>query len=429
MLPPEKIDGQEQEMMGQREQKRPRIRRLIVLVTIGAVILFSITAAAYLRLQRTASITLSTSNNAPGAGVEQVNVLVMGTDERSADIGRSDTIMLVSFDTRTGDVGIISIPRDTRVRIPGYRYYSKINAAFALGGPQLARATVEELLKVRIDYYIVVDFAGFEKIVDTLGGVSIDVPKRMYYVDRAQQLVIDLQPGVQRLDGHRALGYVRFRNDALGDIALVDPVNNVYEGRIERQLKFVKALAKEALRLPNLLKAPRLLSQVYAAVETDLALDKMVSLALAARKVNVGSVQTHVLPGTTGEIQGVSYWIMNEQAARELLLEVTGEGSVQAPPVKIAVLNGAGIAGIAGKAAERLRQEGFEVVSVANAASFNYQQTMIFARDERREAVDAIAAALGVTGEADNWSATGDIRQNADITVIVGRDWAATAGS
>ena len=116
-----------------------------------------------------------------------------------------------------------------------------------------------DTLDVRIDYYVLLDFAAFEKLVDALGGVTIDVPKRMYYVDRAQKLIIDLQPGPQRLDGRRALGYVRFRHDALGDISLVDPASGQYDGRVERQLQFVRAVAREVTKPRALLRMPRLL--------------------------------------------------------------------------------------------------------------------------------------------------------------------------
>ena len=102
--------------------------------------------------------------------------------------------------------------------IPG-RGYNRINTAYAFGGPELARRTLEMWLGIDIDYYVVVDFAGFEHVVDTLGGVEIDVEKRMRYQDRAQGLYIDLRPGRQVLDGRQALHYIRYRADGLGDVS------------------------------------------------------------------------------------------------------------------------------------------------------------------------------------------------------------------
>src|SRR5690606_13458695 len=122
---------------------------------------------------------------------------------------RTDTIILATIDKAEGSIHAVAIPRDTRVRIPGRSGYDRINAAHAYGGPKLAVRTVEELLGIEIDYYVRIDYEGFETIIDTLGGVVIDVERPMRYVDRAQGLDIDLKPGVQLLNGKQALDYVR----------------------------------------------------------------------------------------------------------------------------------------------------------------------------------------------------------------------------
>src|SRR5690606_29379418 len=125
-----------------------------------------------------------------------------------------------SVDRRTGSIAALAIPRDTRARIPGRAGFDRINVAHAIGGPTLAVQAVESLLGIAIDHYVRVDFAGFEALIDALGGVVIDVEKRMYYEDHAQGLVIDLQPGLQLLDGAKALQYVRYRSDGYGDVTL-----------------------------------------------------------------------------------------------------------------------------------------------------------------------------------------------------------------
>src|SRR5690606_33450199 len=122
---------------------------------------------------------------------------------------RTDTMILFSWDKQTGTIGALSIPRDTRVQIPGRRGYDRVNAAHAIGGPELAVRTVEQLTGVDVDYYVRLDFEGFQRIVDTLGGVVIDVERAMHYSDSAQGLYIDLKPGIQLLDGAQALQYVR----------------------------------------------------------------------------------------------------------------------------------------------------------------------------------------------------------------------------
>jgi len=142
---------------------------------------------------------------------ERTNILVLGVDARPGETtSRSDTMILVSVDPKLNKAAVVSIPRDTKVTIKGAT--EKICAANALGGPQLAVSTVEDLMGIDIDYWVEMDFNGFKKIVDTLGGVTITVPQRMYKPSEG----IDLQPGTKKLNGSEALAFVRFRDYNMG---------------------------------------------------------------------------------------------------------------------------------------------------------------------------------------------------------------------
>ncbi|HHW14080.1 MAG TPA: LCP family protein, partial [Firmicutes bacterium] len=159
----------------------------------------------------------------PAESLKPVTILVVGVDSRREDIGRTDTILLATYNPPAQRFQAVWIPRDTRVLVPGYNYFQKVNAAYSLGGVDLTRRTIEDLLGVKIDYHLLVDFKGFVEVVDSMGGVTVDVPKRMDYDDNAQDLHIHLAPGKQRLSGTEALGFVRYRSDGLGDVSLVDP--------------------------------------------------------------------------------------------------------------------------------------------------------------------------------------------------------------
>lgn len=115
---------------------------------------------------------------------DRVNILVLGTDAEDGVHGRADSIMVFNVDLVNYRVNVLSIPRDSRVDIPGYKNKTKINHSFAYGGVDLTRQTVSELLGIPIDYYATTNFAGFEDIVEAVGGVYIDVPKRMKTQDR-----------------------------------------------------------------------------------------------------------------------------------------------------------------------------------------------------------------------------------------------------
>ena len=156
----------------------------------------------------------------------------MGVDPRTEDTGRSDTLLIVSLDTEAKKASVFSVPRDTRVEME-QGAYEKINHAYAYGGHEYTQKLLEKLLATSLDGYVLVDIHAFERMIDAVGGVDIDVEKRMYYEDPWDEdggLVIDLQPGEQHLDGRHAMQYVRFRDEE-GDI-----------GRVARQQKFMQAL-------------------------------------------------------------------------------------------------------------------------------------------------------------------------------------------
>ncbi len=169
---------------------------------------------------------------------EPFTVLLMGTDSRGQnDRGRPDTIILAAANPKTQKVTLLSIPRDTYVEIAGRGTQDKINHAYNYGTGTMLK-TVEEFLDIPVDYYVAINFQGFEDLIDEIGGIEIDVEKRMYY--RASDAYINLQPGLQVLNGEQALGYARFRRDAEGDF-----------GRNRRQQQVIRALVDQAASLRN----------------------------------------------------------------------------------------------------------------------------------------------------------------------------------
>lgn len=242
-------------------------------------------------------------------GKNQVNILLVGTDNRANERGRSDTIVLASINFRNNDIHLLSIPRDTRVSIDGYGK-QKINHAYAYGGVALLEKTVEDLLDTSVDYFIKTDFKGFEQLIDRLGGISLDVEKRMYYPKEG----INLKPGLQKLDGHDALAYVRFRSDGLGDI-----------GRIERQQHFIQAAKEQFLTLDNLIKAPQLIGNFRDCIETNMPVSGMLRVANALKGASPDQFQTHILPGRPQTINGLSYWVAKDDEMRELVALIRGK--------------------------------------------------------------------------------------------------------
>lgn len=240
---------------------------------------------------------------------ERMNVVLLGIDAQEGETTtRADSLLFVSADPKQQQVAILSIPRDTRVQVPGHGW-DKINSATVYGGPELARKVVSGLLGVPVDYYVMTNFEGFRDIVDVLGGVTIDVERRMYYRDpmASPPLLIDLQAGVQRLDGDKALQYVRYRSDGQGDIT-----------RTQRQQKFLKALAEEMMKPRNIVKLPKLVPKIDDCVDTNLSVREMLRWAALARKLDGFKMVSATLPGGFLDYRGISYWSVDPARAREV---------------------------------------------------------------------------------------------------------------
>jgi len=244
----------------------------------------------------------------------KINIMVMGVDERSDDVGRSDTLFVLTVDTNTKEVAMLSIPRDTRVKIPG-KSWDKINAAYAYGGKKLAQQAVEGLLGIKIDHHIEINIAGFKKIIDAMGGVTIDVEKRMYYNDPYDDdggLVIDLRPGVQHMDGRTAIQYVRYRDED-GDI-----------GRVERQQKFLKAVLNEIASPSVITKIPAIIREVSSVVKSDMSTSEMLNLAKILNDASKKGLKTDMVPGKPAYIDDISYWLPDLIALRKHVAQTLG---------------------------------------------------------------------------------------------------------
>ncbi len=233
-----------------------------------------------------------------------LNVLILGIDQLEHEPARADTIMVMSINQDTDEVALISIPRDARVEIPG-RGMDKINHAMAYKGElRLMISTVEKLLGVPMHHYVYTNFAGFTKIIDTLGGVTINVEKAMYH--ESVYLPIDLQPGVQDLNGAQALSYVRYRGD--GDF-----------NRMLRQQNFLKAVASETLKPATFLKLPVLLEQVARHVRTDMSITQLLSFSRTASEIELDELNTVMIQGSPINVNGVSYVQLDDDHLQETI--------------------------------------------------------------------------------------------------------------
>ena len=241
------------------------------------------------------------------------NILLLGIDSNGANTDiwegtRSDTIIVVNIDPRTHSIKAISIPRDSKVYLPDNKGVQKINSAHALGGVNLVKKTLRETFGIKIDRYLIVHDEAVEKIIDALGGVPIYVEKRMYYNDYTGKLHINLDKGENVLNGKQAVGYLRFRNDGLGDI-----------GRTQRQQWFIKSLF-EKLHSPQVItKVPEVLNIAKNYIKTDMGFFELSQYAALAQSIDKNKIELATLPGAPNQKGYISYWILDPVKTQEVI--------------------------------------------------------------------------------------------------------------
>lgn len=391
------------------------------------------------------------------------NILLLGEDDVEGS-RRSDTILFVTVDIDDKNMRVVALPRDTRVQIPRHGY-QKLNHAYAFGGVDLAKSTIEQYLDQPILYYFVVDYNSFPSLVNALGGVEIDIQKRMKYVDKAGGVNINIQPGLQTLDGDNALNFVRFRMDALGDI-----------GRIQRQQQFMKAMLKKAYDPRNLIKIPEIASEVLKLIKTDMQPTLAVQLAgFVQNEIGRERIFFSTLPGKPVTMDKLSYWLGDTKSigafltapVQELISEdlrmngdrfagvsigyssATEENGkqpasasddkqntpkpelskdeliqlVKAVSEPIAILNGSGKGGLGSEAATRFQRLGIDVAHTGNAKHFDYKYTNVAYPQNAQPTAVACAKKLGeLLGVPANL-----VRPNNQVaypSVIIGHDHA-----
>ncbi len=365
----------------------------------------------------------------PFEGQGTIRLLVIGEDNTAGKAtdrnGLSDTLVVMAIDTDNKQVRAISIPRDTRVDIPGHGK-QKINHAHVYGGPDLTRTVIEELLGIEIDNYVKVTTTGLRGLVDLLGGVYINIDRDMHYVDRRGGLYIDLKATGEKqlLNGDEAEQYVRFRHDRHGDLGYtMEDGKRVPAGRVVRQQKFMRALANRVISLPTRRERAEFLRKAYEKkyLISDLDVVDWDGLADFFKDIDIEHIKMNVLPGEPRTVAGGSYWIVDDDDLAELvninmyfapLKEETVDG--------VEVLNGCGTAGVADKVAQLLTDEGFSISRTDNAPSFDYKRCFIITRKGKIEPVQRIAKLLDCDDIREEDADKGDV----DVTVVVGKDFA-----
>ncbi|WP_434688567.1 LCP family protein [Pseudanabaena minima] len=416
---------------------------------LGAGLAFVLSSRPFQQRQLSADEAAVFNRNADGmtsaiAGVptltRPVNILVLGTIILTSDLpdaqskpkgkyfaevednlnGMSDAMLLIRFDPSNKKVSVLSIPRDSRVDIQGVGK-TKINFANYAGGAALSAQTVSQVLgDVPIDRYIRFNVNGFGKLIDALGGVEVYVPKKMKYQDDSQRLYINLNAGQQKLDGSKAIQYMRYRHDDLGDI-----------GRVQRQQAFFRAFIDQKLKPEAITKLPEILTIVKENIDTNLSVEEVLALAGYTSKIDRKSIQMHMAPGrfsNPGEFDNLSYWILDNRRLAAIMSQSFGvmkraDSSLEdstPQTLRVAIQDSMSQPEGSKKATTVLSKAGYaQVFPASDRWSKPLAKTQIIAQNGDKASAEKLRDSLGI-GEV-LIESTGDIES--DITVRVGKDW------
>jgi LCP family protein required for cell wall assembly len=389
----------------------------------------------------------------PWDGASRVTILVIGLDYRDWESGagapRSDTMMLLTIDPVTKTAGMLSIPRDMWVNIPGFGY-NRINNAYADGeafhlpggGPGLAMKTVENFLGIPITYFVEVSFDSFTKMIDTIGGIDIVITEDIEVDPLGPGNTKIMHPGEDHFSGALALGYARNRHTANGDV-----------DRGMRQQQVIMAIRDKVLEPGNFVnimgQAPTLYNELSGGINTNLGLNDAMRLAVLAKDIPLEKIQRGVIDYTMME-DGVTT-INGAQAAilrpypdkiRELVDKIFGSGTMEpmasgtveenmkSEAARIVVINGTGIAGMAATTFDYLKLQGMNVTAFGNTSDYPDKyyypfpnRTVIIVHAGKPYTMQYLMALMNFTS-ASQIIMDFDPSAPEDIVLALGYDWA-----
>lgn len=386
-----------------------------------------------------------------GGGIQGALKTTLGHDENTVNqldkmycliLGQSqnltDTIILASYDPKTQEASMLSIPRDTFIGEDKYNAsaWDKINAVYQTG-PENTLKEVSELTGIDVKYYLKVDTEALKVLVDEIGGVYFEVPMDMHYTDRNQGLYIDLEKGYQKLDGDKAEQVVRFRHNSDGT-TYPEEYGGEDLGRMKTQRAFLTALLEQTINNMDVNKVFSFMDIAEQYVETNLDFDAVKDYVPYIFDFNMDNLKTDTLPGIAEQSENTGIWIYSvyEDEAEEVINELfyginkddEGANTIDSNTVsdsdisdskslKIEVLNGTSDSSKLSEVVAELEAEGFEVVQTGNTSPTS--NSIIIDRSDISE--DGSSKMKEILGTENVES--GDSSETVDVTIIIGSDY------
>lgn len=410
---------------------RPK-KRFKVLIIISFILVLILCLGGYfysylLNFSKPSTSNEETINTAEVKDDGIVNILVSGVDigepkvKLSDDKKRTDTIILINYNPKTGAMNVVSIPRDTMVKIDGKT--EKINAANIMGGQSALIKSVEGLLGIDINYYGRINYEGFRKLIDAIGGIDMPITTTMNYDDAAQNLHIHFKKGTTvHLDGEKAEEFFRWRKNNNGT-GLADGDL----GRIENQHLFIEKVMEKVKTPQIIVKIPAIMEIVPKYVTTNMKPDEILKYTYNFTKVDKANIKMSTLKGTTPTIGGVSYFVFSDKENAELISVLKGEAAstdtnkpaaqLNRTTVKVQVLNGTNKSGLASSYATQLKKSGYMNIATGNGTKATKSKIIL-------NGVDAtLVSTIKSEFKIENIETNQQKDANFDIMVLLGDDY------
>jgi len=366
-----------------RRRGRRRLRSLLLsfllCLVLGPLVLGTVLVQDPAALEAVSAVVLPPQPHAqPWNGRDRLILALFGLTQRTTEPARTDTILILTLDPVQRRASLLSIPRDLWVDIPGYGP-GKLAIAYAMGGPRLAVSTLQRDLGLPVEYYMAFTFRGFMRLIDALGGVTVDVPRELAdptypCLTTTAYCPIAIKAGVQRLDGAHALEFVRERHAfAQQDLT-----------RVRDQQAFLSAVRQQALAPGTVLRLPALLQVLRQDLRTDLPLNTLPSLALAYARVAAAQLTHAYIDLAGGLVQNA--WSADGQAILlptspagipDLVRQLTHDPQWTRPGAAVTVWDGTGTPGLAAAVGATLHRAGLAVSAVGSTPHHGRTQTVV----------------------------------------------------
>ncbi|WP_294395338.1 LCP family protein [uncultured Clostridium sp.] len=355
---------------------------------------------------------------------QPVNILLLGMDigdpsqEDNDSIKRTDTIMVVNYNPKTDKIMTVSVPRDTLIKNGSNSV--KINSAFAIGGYSKIKSEVENLLNININYMVKIDYNAFIDIVDAIGGVKMEIERNMIYDDEGQNLHINFKAGeTVKLDGQKAQEFFRWRknNDGSG-------FANGDLDRIQNQQKFISKVIDKCKSPLIIFRAPKIMSAIGDNVETNMSPFSIIRYALKFMTVSKDDISMVTAAGVPKTINGQSFLVFDKNSNKDILSQLSSSGgsgssdnSLAKGSIKIKILNGTKINGLAAELKTKMNNLGYTKVDTGNTELAD--KTVIMTNDKNM--LKIIQKDMNIKNKSKKDDK--DEYRNYDVIIILGKDF------